>query len=79
LGIAQTHLGDYAEAEREFSVALDLAPSYARARFALGTVLLREGKRDQARDAFERVVHDANGDIALQNLASAMRDAIHAP
>ena len=79
LGIAQARLSDYASAEREFSVALDLAPSYARARFALGTVLLREGKRTQARDAFERVVRDANGDPALQNLALAMRDAIHAP
>jgi tetratricopeptide (TPR) repeat protein len=79
LGVAQTRLGDYPGAEREFSAALDLAPSYARARFALGTVLLREGKRAQARDAFARVVRDANGDVALQNLASAMRDAIHAP
>jgi len=79
LGVAQTHLGDYANAEREFTIALDLAPSYARARFALGTVFLREGKRAQARDAFERVSRDSNGDVALQNLASAMRDAIHAP
>jgi tetratricopeptide (TPR) repeat protein len=79
LGIAQTRLHDYSSAEREFGVALDLAPAYARARFALGTVLLREGKRTQARDAFERVVRDANGDPALQNLALAMRDAIHAP
>lgn len=80
LGIAQTRLGDYPGAEREFTVALELAPSYARARFALGTVLLREGKRIEARAAFDRVVRDANGDVALQNLATAMRDAIvHAP
>lgn len=76
LGIAQTRLGDYEGAERELTVALDLSPTYARARFALGTVLLREGKRTQARDEFDRVVRDANGDVALQNLASAMRDAI---
>ncbi len=79
LGVAQARSGEYASAQRELSVALDLAPSYARARFALGTVLLRQGQRSAARDAFDRVAHDPNGDPALANLALALRDSIHAP
>jgi Flp pilus assembly protein TadD len=79
LGVAETRLGNLAAAEREFSSALALAPAYARARFALGAVLLKEGRRSAARDAFARVAADPNGDPALQNLALAMRDAIHAP
>jgi tetratricopeptide (TPR) repeat protein len=78
-GLAQVKLGRLDSAEHELEVALDLAPAYARARFALGTVLLREGKRAQARAAFDRVVRDAGGDPALINLALAMRDSIHAP
>jgi hypothetical protein len=42
-------------------------------------VLLREGKRAEARMAFDRVAKDAASDPALQNLALSMRDAIHAP
>lgn len=79
LGVAEEHLGRFDSAEREFTTALALAPQYARARFALGAVLLREGRRQEARAAFDRVVHDSAGDPALQNLAVAMRDAIHAP
>jgi tetratricopeptide (TPR) repeat protein len=79
LAIAQVHDGHYASAEQELRIALDLAPSYGRARFALGTVLLREGKRAEARDAFDTVARDASGDLALRNLAVAMRDAIVKP
>jgi tetratricopeptide (TPR) repeat protein len=79
LALAQAHDGDYASAERELGIALDLAPSYGRARFALGTVLLHEGKRAQARAAFDTVARDSAGDIALRNLAVAMRDAITQP
>jgi len=79
LGVTEARAGRWASAQREFALALDIAPAYARARFALGTVLLREGKRADARTAFEQVARDANGDVALQNLAQAMRDAIHAP
>jgi len=79
LGLAQVQLGRYPAAEQEFTVALDLAPQYARARFALATILLREGKRDDARAQFARAAGDAAGDPALQNLALAARDAIHAP
>lgn len=79
LGVTESQSGRWSAAEREFSLALDIAPAYARARFALGTVLLREGRKTEARAAFERVASDSNGDLALQNLAQAMRDAIHAP
>lgn len=79
LAIAQTRDGQYAPAERELRIALDLAPSYMRARFALGTVLLREGKRTEARADFDAVARDPGGDVALRNLAGAMRDAITTP
>lgn len=79
LGITESRAGLWNAAEREFLLALDLAPGYARARFALGTILLREGRRTDARSAFDQVVKNPNGDVALQNLAQAMRDAIHAP
>jgi Flp pilus assembly protein TadD len=76
--LAQARTNRYASAEQEFQLAVDLAPGYARARFALGTVLLREGKRAQARAAFESVASDSASDPALRNLAVAMRDAIKA-
>jgi tetratricopeptide (TPR) repeat protein len=79
LALAQVRDGDYGSAERELRIALDLAPSYGRARFALGTVLLREGKRTEARAAFDSVARDGESDIALRNLAVAMRDAITRP
>jgi tetratricopeptide (TPR) repeat protein len=79
LALAQERLGRYDEAERELRNALALAPAYARARFALGVVLLRQGQRAAARDAFGRATADAAGDPALQNIASAMRDSISAP
>ena len=56
--------------------ALALAPSYARAQFALGVVLLREGRRRDARDAFSQASATPGADPALQNIAAAMRDSI---
>lgn len=79
LAVAQARDGAYPSAEHELRIALDLAPEYGRARFALGTVLLREGKRTEARAAFDTVARDASGDVALRNLAVAMRDAIPTP
>ncbi len=79
LAIAQAREGRYASAEQELRVALDLAPDYGRARFALGTVLLHQGKRTEARAAFDTVARDASDDVALRNLAGAMRDAIATP
>jgi Flp pilus assembly protein TadD len=76
LALAEERLGRYDAAERELRSALSLAPSYARARFALGVVLLREGERAGARNAFAQAWLDAAGDPALQNIAAAMRDSI---
>jgi tetratricopeptide (TPR) repeat protein len=76
-GLAQAQSRRFVSAEREFNIALNVAPEYARARFALGTVVLREGRRAEARSDFDRVVKDANGDPALKNLALEMCDAIH--
>jgi tetratricopeptide (TPR) repeat protein len=79
LALAEERLGRYEAAERELRSALALAPAYARARFALGVVLLREGARSEARNAFARATSDADGDSALANISAALRDSIHAP
>lgn len=76
LALAEERLQHYDAAERELRAALALAPSYARAQFALGVVLLRSGRRREARDAFAQASRDAASDPALQNIASAMRDSI---
>jgi len=76
LALAEERLGRYDAAESELRAALALAPTYARARLALGIVLLREGDRAGARDAFARTLVDAAGDPALMNVASALRDSI---
>jgi tetratricopeptide (TPR) repeat protein len=75
LALAEIDLGRLDDAERELRVALGLAPSYARARFALGTVLLKGGKRADARAAFDETARTSQ-DPALVNLAASMRDAI---
>ena len=79
LAATESAASHWADAERELRLALDLAPNYARARFALGTVLLHLGRKGEARAAFDRVSADANGDTALANLARSLRDAIPAP
>ncbi len=76
LGLAETQLGRYDAAERELKTALRLAPNYSRAEFALGTVLLKEGKRLEARLAFDQTVKTASNDLVLRNLATSMRDAL---
>lgn len=76
LGLADERANRYDSAAREFQIALDLAPGYARARFALATILLREGKRGEAKAAFDRVASDASDDPLLRNLAISMRDSI---
>jgi tetratricopeptide (TPR) repeat protein len=75
LAIAEQTLGSFGEAERELRTAIGLAPGYERARLALGAVLLREGKRDEARLAFDDAVR-ATPDPTLRNLAVSLRDAI---
>jgi tetratricopeptide (TPR) repeat protein len=76
LALAEEHLGHLDAAERELRTALSLAPTYARAEFALGAVLLRQGRKIEAREAFVRTMRDATGDPALENIAAAMRDSI---
>jgi tetratricopeptide (TPR) repeat protein len=76
LGIAETRLSKFTDAAGEFNAALALAPNYARARFALGTVLLHQGDRSAAREAFDRAARDASDDPSLQGLATEMRNAI---
>ncbi len=76
LGIAESQRGHLAEAQREFETAVALSPGYARARFALATVLLKEGRRNDARVALDVTMREASGDIALRNLASALREAL---
>jgi tetratricopeptide (TPR) repeat protein len=48
LALAETQLENLPDAERELRKVLALAPGYALARVALGAVLLREGKREEA-------------------------------
>ncbi len=71
LALAEIQLSRYDDAERELRVAVSLAPKYSRARFALGTVLLKGGKRSEARAAFEQVAKDSD-DPQLTNLANSM-------
>lgn len=75
LALAEIKLADYAAAERELGIAIVLSPTYVRARLALGSVLLREGKRDDARANFDAAARIAS-DVALHNLAVSLRDAI---
>jgi tetratricopeptide (TPR) repeat protein len=79
LGVAETRLSRYGDAANEFNAALALSPTYARARFALGTVLLHQGERVAAREAFDRAARDASDDPSLQGLATEMRNAIISP
>jgi tetratricopeptide (TPR) repeat protein len=75
LALAEERLERYDAAERELRTALSLAPTYARAQLALGALLLKQGRRAEARDAFAQATRDA-GDPALQNIAAALRDSI---
>jgi len=76
LALAEERLGNYEAAERELRAALALSPGYARAEFALGAVLLHQGRKSDARTAFAQATHDASADPALANIAAAMRDSI---
>jgi tetratricopeptide (TPR) repeat protein len=75
LALAEESLGHYDDAERDLVAAIALAPAYTRARIALGALLLHEGKREEARLAFDDAVR-STPDPALRNLATSLRDAI---
>jgi len=75
LALVEIRSEAFPAAELELESALALAPAYARARFALGTVLLRLGRRADARTAFDRAAQDAS-DLALRALALDLRDRL---
>ena len=75
LALAELKLNDLGSAEHELQTAIVLAPTFARAHFTLGTVLLRVGKREQARDAFAAAIRTSQ-DLTLRTLAASVRDSI---
>jgi Flp pilus assembly protein TadD len=75
IALAEQQLGRFDDAERELRTALALSPRYTRAQIALGAVLLHEGKKDEARLAFDGALQGTD-DPALRNLAQSLRDAI---
>jgi len=75
IAIAEQQLGRYDDAERELRTAISLSTGYARARIALGAVLLHEGRKDEARVAFDDAAQSTQ-DAALRTLATSLRDAI---
>jgi tetratricopeptide (TPR) repeat protein len=77
IAIAEQQLSRFEDAERELRSAIALSPDYTRARIALGAVLLREGRKDEARVAFDAAAQSTQ-DATLRNLASSLRDAIEA-
>jgi Flp pilus assembly protein TadD len=75
IALAEQQLGRFDDAERELRAAIVLSPHYTRAQIALGAVLLHEGKKDEARLAFDGALAGTD-DPALRNLAESLRDAI---
>jgi Flp pilus assembly protein TadD len=75
LALAEMKLERFPDAERDLRASLEVAPQFARARFALGAVLLRTGKRAEARLAFEAAAQSAQ-DPSLRELAGSMRDSL---
>jgi Flp pilus assembly protein TadD len=75
IALAEQQLGSFDDAERELRTAIALSPRYTRAQIALGAVLLHEGKKDEARVAFDGALQGTD-DPTLRNLAQSLRDAI---
>ena len=78
LALAEIQGGRLSDAERELNQTLTLAPTFARARITLGTLFLREGRRDDALLAFDEASRDTQ-DPALRNLALSLRDRLSTP
>jgi tetratricopeptide (TPR) repeat protein len=72
LARAREHNGDIAGAETALRYALNLAPNYAQIRWALGNVLLREGKTDEAFVEMRRAI-DANPVFAVTAASTALQ------
>lgn len=68
LGRSREQNGDVAGAEAAMRHALDLAPHYSRVRWALGNLLVRQGRYD---DGFAYMRDAAATDSALASAASA--------
>jgi Flp pilus assembly protein TadD len=69
LGSARARAGDEVAAEAAFRRARDLAPSYARVHWALGNLLLRLGRDDEAYPELRKAVE---GDPAFAGPAAAV-------
>ena len=69
LGRARERNGDQPGAERALRKALELGPNYSRVQWALGNVLLRQGKSDEA---FAEIRKALAGDENYTNAAATM-------
>jgi tetratricopeptide (TPR) repeat protein len=65
--------GSLAEAETEFSKALEISPTYSWARCSLGAVLLMAGRLDAALSQMQRVPPDCGGDAGLALVYHSMK------
>ena len=61
----------YVDAENLLSRAIELAPSFAPARFNLATVLYRTGRTPRAIEELERLLADDPHNVASRNLLAA--------
>ncbi|HEV8019720.1 MAG TPA: tetratricopeptide repeat protein, partial [Candidatus Lustribacter sp.] len=77
LAVVEVRAGDYAAAQNELQAALALSPSYARARFALATLMVRADRRAEASANLARVMQDAD-DPTLRALAGSLRQRLDA-
>ncbi len=72
LGQARERDGDRASAELAYRRALELAPNYARTRWALGNNLVRQGKMDEGFELIRRAV-DQDAAFAGPAVTAAMQ------
>ena len=72
LARAREHSGDVEGAEKALRRALALAPNYAQVHWALGNVLLREGRTEEAFAEMRRAV-DGNSAFAVTAAGTALQ------
>ncbi len=70
IGALQAHLGDSTAALAALSRALEVAPGDMEARYNLGLLMWRQGRRDEARATWAPLIAEAPG----SDLAKAVRD-----
>jgi len=81
LGLAHGRVGDSAASETELRRALELRPSYGAALVALGGVLRKRGRTDEAIELLEKATESGGNEErarALVALGRALLDAGHA-